>query len=38
MNQRARRWLTAAVATVISLILLWAPSVAQAGITLNGLD
>jgi hypothetical protein len=38
MNQGARRWLTAVVATVISLILLWAPSIAQAGITLNALD
>jgi hypothetical protein len=38
MNQRARRWLTAVLTTVATAVLVWLPTVAQAGITATGLD
>jgi hypothetical protein len=38
MNRRIRRWLLAAITTVTTGILVWLPTAAQAGISLNGID
>jgi hypothetical protein len=38
MNRRIRRWLVAATTTVTTGILVWMPTIAQAGITATGLD
>ncbi len=38
MNRRTRRWLTAVMTTVVTAVLVWLPTVAQAGITATGLD
>ena len=38
MNRRTRRWLVVAVTTVTTGILIWMPTIAQAGITATGID
>jgi hypothetical protein len=38
MNRRLRRWLVAAITTVTTGILIWMPTIAQAGITATGAD
>jgi hypothetical protein len=38
MNRRIRRWLLAAITAVTTGILVWLPTAAQAGISLNGID
>jgi hypothetical protein len=38
MNRRIRRWLVAAITTVTTGILIWMPTVAQAGITATAVD
>ena len=38
MNRRIRRWLVAAMTTVTTGILIWMPTIAQAGITATGID
>ena len=38
MNRRIGKWLTAAITTITAGIILWLPTAAQAGITLNALD
>jgi hypothetical protein len=38
MNRRIRRWLITAITTVTTGILVWLPTIAQAGITATGAD
>jgi hypothetical protein len=38
MTRRMRRWLLAAVTTIATGVLVWLPTIAQAGITASGLD
>jgi hypothetical protein len=38
MNRRIRRWLVAAITTVTTGILVWMPTIAQAGITATAVD
>jgi hypothetical protein len=38
MNRRIRRWLLAAITAVTAGILVWLPTAAQAGISLNSID
>jgi hypothetical protein len=38
MNRRIRKWLVAAITAVTTGILVWLPTIAQAGITASGLD
>ena len=38
MNRRLRNWLLAAVTAVTTGVLVWLPTVAQAGITATGAD
>jgi len=38
MNRRVRRWLAAILTTVATGVLVWLPTVAQAGITARGID
>jgi hypothetical protein len=38
MNRRIRKWLIAAITTVTTGILIWLPTIAQAGITARVLD
>ena len=38
MDRRIRRWLVAAITTITTGILIWMPTIAQAGITASGLD
>ena len=38
MTRRVRRWLLAAVTTITTGILIWMPTIAQAGITATGAD
>ena len=38
MNRRIRRWLVAAITTVTTGILVWMPTIAQAGLTATAAD
>jgi hypothetical protein len=38
MTRRMRRWLVAAVTTIMTGILIWMPTIAQAGITATAID
>jgi hypothetical protein len=38
MNHRIRKWLVAAITAITTGILVWLPTVAQAGITASGVD
>jgi hypothetical protein len=38
MTGRMRRWLVAAVTTITTGILIWMPTIAQAGITATAID
>ena len=38
MTRRIRKWLIAAVTAVTTGIILWLPTIAQAGITATGAD
>jgi hypothetical protein len=38
MNRRIRRWLIAAITTVTTGILIWMPTIAQAGLTATAVD
>ena len=38
MNHRSRRWIVAAITTITTGILMWMPTIAQAGITATGID
>ena len=38
MTRRMRKWLLAAITTVTTGILIWLPTVAQAGIVFNAID
>jgi hypothetical protein len=38
MNRRIRKWLVATITAVTTGILVWLPTIAQAGITASGLD
>jgi hypothetical protein len=38
MNRRIRRWLVAAITTVTTGILVSMPTIAQAGLSFNGID
>jgi hypothetical protein len=38
MTRRIRKWLVAAITAVTTGILVWLPTIAQAGITASGLD
>jgi hypothetical protein len=38
MNRRIRRWLLAAITTVTTGILIWMPTIAQAGLTATAVD
>jgi hypothetical protein len=38
MGRRARRWMGAAVAAVVTVAVVWVPMTAHAGITLNAID
>ena len=38
MNPRIRRWLVAAITTVTTGILVSMPTIAQAGLSFNGID
>jgi len=38
MTRRARTWLTAIVTAVVTGVLVWLPTAAQAGITFNFVD
>jgi hypothetical protein len=38
MTRRVRRWLLAAITTITTGILVWMPTIAQAGLTATGAD
>jgi hypothetical protein len=38
MNRRIRRWLLAAITAITTGILVWLPTIAQAGIVSRGVD
>ena len=38
MNRRIRRWLIATITTVTTGILIWMPTIAQAGLTATAVD
>jgi hypothetical protein len=38
MNRRIRKCLIAAITTVTTGILVWMPTIAQAGLSFNGID
>ena len=38
MNRRIRSWLVAAITAITTGILIWMPTIAQAGITATGVD
>jgi hypothetical protein len=38
MNRRILKWLIAAITAVATGILIWLPTIAQAGITFNAID
>jgi hypothetical protein len=38
MSLRIRRWLVAAITAITTWILIWMPTIAQAGITATGAD
>ncbi len=38
MTRRARTWITAITAAVVTTVLVWLPTAAQAGITMTGVD
>jgi hypothetical protein len=38
MNRRIRKWLIAAITAVTTGILIWLPTIAQAGISMTGID
>ena len=38
MTRRTRRWITVAVSAAATAVLVWLPTAAQAGITVNVID
>jgi hypothetical protein len=38
MNRPIRRWLVAAITAITTWILIWMPTIAQAGISARGVD
>jgi hypothetical protein len=38
MTRRTRKWITAITAAVVTAVLVWLPTAAQAGISMTGVD